>query len=136
MPTHARVAVVPQAPGRIRIESVELPDPAPEQVVVRLFSSGVCHSQLHEIHAEREADVVLGHEGTGEVVAVGAAVEHVGVGDLVLVTWIPRTDGPPPRVPAAATVEQTSGRVAASQGTPIARMRPNWLRERKAMAKP
>ena len=92
MPTQARVAVVPEgAPGPLRIESVLLPDPGPDQVLVKLLSSGVCHSQLHEIHGPREGDVVLGHEGTGKVVSRGANVSHVEVGDTVLVTWIPRT---------------------------------------------
>ena len=69
MPTSARVAVVPEGSGPIRIESVSLPDPQPDQVVVKLFSSGICHSQLHEMHGPRESDIVLGHEGTGEVLA-------------------------------------------------------------------
>jgi Zn-dependent alcohol dehydrogenase len=116
VPTPARVAVVPEGSGPIRIESVTLPDPGPDQVVVKLAASGVCHSQLHEIHAERPADVVLGHEATGSVVAAGSNVEHVAAGDTVLVTWIPRTLGPPPRLPEPAVIEQASGRVAASQG--------------------
>ncbi|MBJ18470.1 MAG: alcohol dehydrogenase [Deltaproteobacteria bacterium] len=116
MPTPARVAVVPEETGPIRIEEVSLPDPAPEQVVVKLFSSGVCHSQLHEMHGPRTGDIVLGHEATGEVVAIGSAVDHVASGDRVLVTWIPRTIGPPPRVPGAAVLTQANGRMAASQG--------------------
>lgn len=116
MTTPARVAVVPESPGPIRIESVELPDPGPNQVVVELFSSGVCHSQLHEIHAPRQNDVVLGHEATGKVVARGTNVSHVSPGDVVLVTWIARTAGPPPRQPEAALVDLPSGRRALSQG--------------------
>ena len=34
-------------------------------MVVKLLASGICHSQLHEIHGTRSADVVLGHEATG-----------------------------------------------------------------------
>ncbi len=116
MPTPARVAVVPEEAGLIRIEDVILPDPAPDQVVVKLFSSGVCHSQLHEIHGPRASDIVLGHEATGEVVEIGSSVDHVAPGDRVLVTWIPRTVGPPPRVPKAAVLTLANGRVAASQG--------------------
>ena len=116
MPTPARVAVFPEAPGPLRIEEVVLPDPGPEEVVVKLFSSGICHSQLHEMHGPRESDIVLGHEGTGEVLAIGDAVSHVAPGDRVLVTWIPRTLEPPPRMPAASVVTQASGRIAVSQG--------------------
>ena len=116
MPTPARVAVVPEEPGPLRIEALTLPDPGPAQVVVKLIASGICHSQLHEIHGPRDADVVLGHEATGRVVAVGSDVAHVGIGDTVLVTWIPRTVGPPPRRPEPAWVDQPNGRRAMSQG--------------------
>jgi Zn-dependent alcohol dehydrogenase len=116
MTTPARVAVVPEEPGPLRIESVTLPDPGPDQVVVKLASSGICHSQLHEIHGPREADIVLGHEATGTVVDVGSSVAHVDVGDRVLVTWIARSVEPPPRRPESAWVDQPSGRRAQSQG--------------------
>lgn len=116
MPTPARVAVVPKASGAIRIESLELPDPAPHQVVVKLLASGICHSQLHEIHRVQASDTVLGHEATGTVVATGSAVTHVEVGDSVLVTWIPRNADPTPRNPEPAWVEVSAGRRAVSQG--------------------
>ena len=50
MPTPARVVVCPQGPGPLRIEEVDLPDPGPHQVVVKQLASGVCHSQLHQMH--------------------------------------------------------------------------------------
>ena len=115
MLTPARVAVVPEGDGPIRIESVTLPDPGPDQVVVKLFASGICHSQLHEIHGPRAADVVLGHEATGSVVAAGERVTHVVAGDTVLVTWIARTNEPAGRRPEPATALQASGRRAVSQ---------------------
>jgi Zn-dependent alcohol dehydrogenase len=107
---------VPEGSGPLRIESVTLPDPGPEQVVVKLIASGICHSQLHEIHGPRATDAVLGHEATGTVVAVGSRVTHVGVGDTVLVTWIARTALPPTRPLLPAWVDQASGRRALSQG--------------------
>jgi len=117
MPTPARVAIVPQEMGQpLRIEPVELPDPGPFDVVVRQFASGVCHSQLHEIHSPRASDVVLGHESTGEVVAVGAEVSHVAPGDRVFVTWLPRSVQPPDRRPAMAQVVQGDGSTANSLG--------------------
>lgn len=117
MPTPARVAVVPQEMGQpLRIEDVELPDPGPTDVVVRQFASGVCHSQLYEIHNPRASDVVLGHEATGEVVAAGSEVSHVAPGDRVFVTWLPRGVQPPDRRPMPAQVTQGDGTVATSQG--------------------
>ena len=32
------------------VDEIEIPDPRPDQVIVKLISSGVCHSQLHQIH--------------------------------------------------------------------------------------
>ncbi len=100
----------------LRIETVELPDPGSTDVVVRQFASGVCHSQLHEIHSPRASDVVLGHESTGEVVAVGSEVSHVRPGDRVFVTWLPRSVQPPDRRPAPAQIVQSDGTVATSLG--------------------
>ena len=58
MPTPARVVVVPQEMGaRLLVEELKLPDPGPYQVVVKQFASGVCHSQLHQIHRPRTGPV-------------------------------------------------------------------------------
>ena len=90
MPTIARVAVVPQEDKPLVIEEVELPDPGPNQVHVKQFASGICHSQLHQIHRQRTNPVILGHESTGIVLKTGTNVKHVKEGDSVMVTWVPR----------------------------------------------
>jgi Zn-dependent alcohol dehydrogenase len=73
------------------VDEIDLPDPGPSQVVIRQFASGVCHSQLHQIHnAASRRPLLLGHESTGVVVARGKDVTHVKEGDRVMVTWIPR----------------------------------------------
>jgi Zn-dependent alcohol dehydrogenase len=108
----ARVVVAPGAPGPLRIEEIELPDPAPHQVVVRLFSSGICHSQLHDIHRATVSArlTALGHEATGEVIDVGADVATVSAGQRVFVTWLPRDGGPLDRPLEAHPLEDRSGR--------------------------
>ena len=94
MPTAARIVVLPQAEhARLRVEEIALPDPGPTQVIVRQFASGVCHSQLHQMHRPRANPVVLGHEATGVVLKKGSLVTHVKEGDIVLVTWVPRDAG-------------------------------------------
>ena len=35
---------------RLVVDELEVPDPRPDQVIVKLFSSGICHSQLHQMH--------------------------------------------------------------------------------------
>jgi len=91
------------------VEEVEVPDPQPDQVLVKLFSSGICHSQLHNIFdAGFGRPTTLGHEGTGVIAAAGRDVTHVKEGDHVIVTWVPRTPviGSPPRIPAGVTFRE------------------------------
>lgn len=92
------------------IDDIDLPDPGPTHVMVKQFATGVCHSQLHELHRPSPAlPLVLGHESTGVVTAVGRDVTHVREGDNVMVTWVPRGASPglPAPVPAAATYKGT-----------------------------
>jgi len=73
------------------VDEIELPDPRPDQVIVKLYSSGVCHSQLHQMHnAANARPMTLGHEGTGVVTHIGSDVTHVKEGDMAIVTWVPR----------------------------------------------
>ena len=90
MPTPARVVVVPGEPGPLRIDEIDLPDPGPYHVVVKQYASGICHSQLHQMHRRVGTPQVLGHESTGVVIAKGSKVNHVEEGDMVFVTWVPR----------------------------------------------
>lgn len=115
MVINARVVILPPADGPLEVRELALPDPGPHQVVVRQHASGVCHSQLHQMHRPRSGPVLLGHESTGVVIAAGASVTHVTEGDEVLVTWVPRAAGPGVRPPAAATLELGDGAVAVSQ---------------------
>jgi Zn-dependent alcohol dehydrogenase len=114
MPTPARVVVLPAGPGPLRIDEIDLPDPGPNQVVVQQLASGVCHSQLHQMHGARPMPAVLGHESTGIVLAAGNEVTHVAEGDKVMVTWVPRKPGIN-RPPAAATLALADGTTAVSQ---------------------
>lgn len=114
MPTPARVAVLPKDPGPMRIEEIELPDPTGNQVVIREIASGICHSQLHTIHSPRRSDVVLGHEATGEVLAVGPDVTNTKPGDKVLLTFQPRDLRTTERMPWMAKIPTADGPVAES----------------------
>ncbi|HLZ73102.1 MAG TPA: zinc-binding dehydrogenase [Dehalococcoidia bacterium] len=87
----SRAAVLAEHGKPLLVEEVEYPAPGPRQVLVRLYASGICHSQLHQIHnAEQPRPALLGHEATGHVEAKGSAVRHVKEGDRVMVTWVPR----------------------------------------------
>jgi Zn-dependent alcohol dehydrogenase len=108
----ARVVVATGQPGPLQIEEVELPEPGPHQVVVRILCTGICHSQLHDIHGATASGrpTALGHEATGEIVEAGAEVRAVAAGQRVYVTWLPRDGGPLDRPLEAPVVEDRSGR--------------------------
>ena len=86
-------ALVLDAVGHpLRLAELELPDPGPGQVRVRLAATGVCHSDLSLARGTlRPAGlpVVLGHESAGTVVAVGEGVTRTAVGDRVVLCWAP-----------------------------------------------
>ena len=79
------------APLRV-LDGIQVPAPARGQVHVQLAYSGVCHSQLMEIRGARGPDRylphLLGHEGSGKVVAIGEGVTKVAPGDGVVLGWI------------------------------------------------
>ena len=73
------------------VDDLVLNDIGPTQVRVRVAASGVCHSDLSAITGvlPHPLPCVLGHEGAGEVIAVGPAVSRVSVGDHVVLSWVP-----------------------------------------------
>jgi S-(hydroxymethyl)glutathione dehydrogenase/alcohol dehydrogenase len=73
------------------IEELIVEDPQPGEVLIRMEYAGLCHSDDHTITGDFPAGLPLvgGHEGAGEVVAIGEGVTAVGVGDYVAVTATP-----------------------------------------------
>ena len=104
------LAAIQTAPGQpLIVDELEVPDPQPDQVIVKMFSSGICHSQLHQIHnPELPRPYSFGHEGTGVVTHVGSRVKHVKEGDHAIVTWVTRTPikGRPPPTPPGVTYRE------------------------------
>ncbi|HCG90385.1 MAG TPA: alcohol dehydrogenase [Dehalococcoidia bacterium] len=85
-------AISMEVGGQLIIDEIEIPNPSPDQVIVKLFSSGVCHSQLHQMHQpELPRPLMLGHEGTGVITHVGTNVNNLKEGDHAIVTWVPKT---------------------------------------------
>ncbi|MEU0674124.1 Zn-dependent alcohol dehydrogenase [Streptomyces sp. NPDC006172] len=86
-----RAAVLPAVGAPLEITEIDLPDPGPGQVRVRLAAAGVCHSDLSLSNGTMRVPVpaVLGHEGSGTVVAVGEGVTAVAPGDSVVLNWAP-----------------------------------------------
>ncbi|MCX4809936.1 MULTISPECIES: Zn-dependent alcohol dehydrogenase [unclassified Streptomyces] len=86
-----RAAVLPAVGAPLEIAEIDLPDPGPGQVRIRLAAAGVCHSDLSLSNGTMRVPVpaVLGHEGAGTVVSVGEGVTHVAPGDPVILNWAP-----------------------------------------------
>ncbi|HEY3139991.1 MAG TPA: Zn-dependent alcohol dehydrogenase [Acidimicrobiales bacterium] len=77
--------------GQLEIrDDVEVRDPGPGEVRVRIANAGLCHSDVSVIDGTIPfpTPVVLGHEGAGVVEQVGAAVTKVKVGDHVVLTTV------------------------------------------------
>ena len=70
----------------ISIEEINLAPPKPVELLVRIVGAGLCHSDLSMINGDRPRPVPigLGHEGSGEVVEVGSAIDDVRTGDHVV----------------------------------------------------
>ncbi|HEX6468433.1 MAG TPA: alcohol dehydrogenase catalytic domain-containing protein [Streptosporangiaceae bacterium] len=66
-------------------------DPAADEVKVKIRATGVCHSDLSTMAGvlPTSPPTVIGHEGAGEIVEVGAHVTNVQPGDHVVVNWTP-----------------------------------------------
>jgi len=88
-----KAAVLYQTGRPLVIEDeIEIPRLLPGQVLVKLYFSGLCHSQLMEVRGYRGDDKylphLLGHEGSGKVIDTGEKVSKVKPGDYVILGWI------------------------------------------------
>ncbi|KEF58359.1 uncharacterized protein A1O9_06285 [Exophiala aquamarina CBS 119918] len=91
-------AIVIENPGReaqITIQDVDVPEFGGEDVLIRVTHSGICHADLafafdewHQLGFGLENSKTPGHEGVGEVVAVGHKVTNLKVGDRAGTKWL------------------------------------------------
>lgn len=90
VPTTMRASVL-VAPRQIEMQERPVPEPGPGEVLIRVRSVGVCGSDVHYYTDGRigdfvvEAPLVLGHEMSGVVAAVGPGVDEGRIGDRVAV---------------------------------------------------
>jgi len=87
----SRAAIIRRHGEPLSVEDVDLLDPDPDEVVVRVEASGVCHSDLslaRGYYPEIPLPIVPGHEGAGTVVEVGDEVHSVKRGDKVFTLWL------------------------------------------------
>jgi len=86
-----KAAVYVGDPAKLSLEDVKPNPPGPRDVVVGIGASGVCHSDLSIMrgYVPVPPGMVLGHEGAGRVLEVGAEVSRVKKGDRVIASFVP-----------------------------------------------
>jgi aryl-alcohol dehydrogenase len=84
-----KAAVIESAGAPFTLREVELEDPRPNEVLVRIDAASLCHTDLAVAagYIPFPLPGVLGHEGAGVVERVGSAVTHVRTGDRVVLSY-------------------------------------------------
>lgn len=78
-------AAITDGKGNFVIDEIEVGEPKEHEVLVKIKAASLCHTDFDSLSWGQ--NLVLGHEGAGEVVAIGDKVENVSVGDSVILTW-------------------------------------------------
>jgi propanol-preferring alcohol dehydrogenase len=89
-------AMILEAPGEpLRSAEVPVPEPGPEQVLIRVHACAVCRTDLHVVDGELpdpKLPLIPGHQIVGAVVRSGDRVDRFATGDRVGVPWLGFTD--------------------------------------------
>src|SRR6266567_4745107 len=87
-----KAAVVHDFKSPLSIEEIAKPEPAPGQIIVKIETSGLCHTDIHAAHGDwpvkPHLPLIPGHEGVGFVEQVGPGVTTVKEGDRVAIPWL------------------------------------------------
>jgi len=78
-------AAITKGKGSFSIEEITINKPGPDEVLVELQASGICHTDWDSLSWGKT--MIIGHEGAGKVLQTGSAVNHVAPGDSVLLNW-------------------------------------------------
>lgn len=84
------VPVLVKTNEKMHMTKVEVEDPRPGEVRVKMYASGVCHSCLHAYDGSHKTPmpIILGDEGSGVVESVGSGVTTLQSGDHVIISWL------------------------------------------------
>ncbi|HWO93916.1 MAG TPA: Zn-dependent alcohol dehydrogenase [Dehalococcoidia bacterium] len=86
-----KAAIVRQVGAKVEVVDVDVRDPGPGEVRLRIAATGVCHSDLSFQNGTLPGmlPAILGHEGAGVVTHTGPGVTSVKPGDHVILNWVP-----------------------------------------------
>jgi propanol-preferring alcohol dehydrogenase len=87
-----KAAIVHNFTAPLAIKELPVPQAGPGEVVVRIETSGLCHTDIHAAHGDwpvkPNPPFIPGHEGVGIVASLGEGVTEVAVGDRVALPWL------------------------------------------------
>jgi len=87
-----KAAVVHDFTKPLSLDEVPIPEPGPGEVLVKVETSGLCHTDIHAAHGDwpvkPSPPFIPGHEGVGIVEKVGTGVSTPKVGDRVAMPWL------------------------------------------------
>jgi propanol-preferring alcohol dehydrogenase len=87
-----RAAVVTDFHSPLEIQDLPIPEPGPGQVLVRMETSGLCHTDIHAAHGDwpvkPNPPFIPGHEGIGFIDKLGTGVTSRKIGDRVAIAWL------------------------------------------------
>lgn len=85
-------AFVVRSPRTWSVETVDIPEPKEKEVLIKMETSGICHTDLHAANydwlVEPKYPLIPGHEGIGIVEKLGPGCTHLKVGDRVCLAWL------------------------------------------------
>ena len=75
----------------LSVEEILIEPPRENEVLVKIHGAGLCHSDLSVINGSRimQLPLVIGHEGSGEIVELGSAIKDINIGDHVVFQFSP-----------------------------------------------
>lgn len=92
LPKTMKAAVLHQFGGPLSIEDMPVKEPGENQILVKVVTCGVCHTDLHACNGDwpvkSKIPLIPGHEAIGYVYALGKGVKNVKEGDIVGVPWL------------------------------------------------
>ncbi|KAI1113203.1 dehydrogenase-like protein [Nemania sp. NC0429] len=92
IPQEQWAQVLEHTGGQVIYKKIPVPQPGPDEVLINIKYSGVCHTDLHAVKGDWPLPVKLplvgGHEGAGIVVARGELVKDIEIGDYAGIKWI------------------------------------------------
>ncbi|CAR26277.1 hypothetical protein ZYGR_0H00850 [Zygosaccharomyces rouxii] len=92
IPKTQKGVVFNESNGPLEYKEIPVPTPKPNEILIHVRYSGVCHTDLHAWKGDwplpTKLPLVGGHEGAGEVIALGSNVKNWKVGDLAGIKWL------------------------------------------------